>query len=317
MARVLTVVLFVAVTLAVSAKTRDYKAELEKLQKNYNNLKKEVKELRATISLKKLEKKNEKKTKTKAEAYLKTLWNGPSKGQPYTIPGLGMKLVYVAPGSFKMGLDNGDSDEKPVHRVTLSKGYWIGKYEVTQLEYQSIMKTNPSYFKGSNKPVETVSWNDAVKFCQKLTARERAAGRLPSHCEYRLPTEAEWEFAARAGTKSRGYKYSGSDSIDSVAWYGSNLGTHEVGTKSSNELGLYDMSGNVCEWCFDDWHSNYNGAPSNGGRWGDGTGSDRVFRGGSWPYNARYCRVANRYLSSPGRRGSNMGFRLVLASSSL
>lgn len=181
------------------------------------------------------------------------------------IPRLGMKLVYVSPGSFMMG-SNDNNKEKPIHRVTLSKGYWIGKYEVTQSQYQSIMRTNPSKFRGPNKPVEQVSWNDARWFCRQLTNRERKAGRLTSAYVYRLPTEAEWEFAARGGTKNKGYKYSGSNNIDSVAWYRSNSvnKSHEVGTKSSNELGIYDMSGNVSEWCLDDWHINYNGAPNDG-----------------------------------------------------
>lgn len=228
-----------------------------------------------------------------------------------------MKLVYVAPGSFMMGSNNGDSDETPVHRVTLTKGYWIGKYEVTQSEYQSIMGTNPSRFKGSNKPVEQVSWNDAVKFCKKLTARERAAGRLPSDCEYRLPTEAEWEFAARGGTKSRGYKYSGSNNINSVAWFGSNSSgqTHEVGTKSSNELGIHDMSGNVWEWC-NDWYGKYSSGSATDPA-GASSGSYRVNRGGGWASGARCCRVAFRDNNSPGYTYAFLGFRVLLASSSL
>ena len=262
-----------------------------------------------------------------------------------TIPVLGMKLVYVAPGSFQMGSNNGKDktvhqvkpsngyrigkyevtqreyqsimgNDKLVHQVKLSKGYWIGKYEVTQREYQSIMGTNPSKSKGSKKPVECVSWNDAVKFCEKLTSRERAAGRLSSGVEYRLPTEAEWEFAARGANKSCGYKYSGSDNIDSVAWYGLNSGkkTHEVGTKSSNELSIYDMSGNVYEWCLDDWHRSYNGAPSNGSRWGNGNGHYRVFRGGCWNLTAtKFCRVEIRNFNTPSYRDYMMGFRVVLA----
>jgi formylglycine-generating enzyme required for sulfatase activity len=237
--------------------------------------------------------------------------------QPWTVPNLNMQFVYVKPGSFQMG-SNEFASEKPVHSVTLSNGYWLGKYEVTQDEYQSIIGSNPSNFKGGRKPVEQVSWDDAVSFCQKLTERERSAGRLPSGYEYRLPTEAEWEFAARGGNMSKGYQYSGSDNIDSVAWYGENSGKtpHDVGTKSPNELGIYDMSGNVLEWCLDDWHSDYKGAPSDGDRWGDGSGSYRVHRGGDWLSNADRCRVADRSYGSPGSRRDFIGFRVALASSS-
>ena len=258
---------------------------------------------------------DEQKRKAKDERWLNTI-----SGKSYTIPGLGMKLIYVAPGKFKMGSNNGYPFEKPVHRVTISKGYLIGKYEVTQSEYQSIMGTNPSTFKDSNKPVEQVSWNDAVKFCEKLTSRERAADHLPSSREYRLPTEAEWEFAARGGNKSRDYQYSGSDNVDSVAWYGDNSGkqTHKVGTKSSNELGIYDMSGNVSEWCNDLYglyfrisETDPKGTSSGPSRSGMSSGSDRVIRGGGW--NARLCRVAGRSYRSPSRTISILGFRVVLA----
>ncbi len=226
---------------------------------------------------------------------------------------MGMKFVYVAPGSFQMGSNDGGSAEKPVHRVTISRGYWIGKYEVTQDEYQSIMGSNPSRFKGGNNPVEMVSWNDAVKFCEKLTERERAAGRLPSGYEYRLPTEAEWEYAARGGNKSRGYKYSGSDSIDNVAWYSSNSRnkTHEVGTKSGNELGIHDMSGNVWEWC-NDRYGNYPGGSTTDPT-GASLGSSRVYRGGSWANYSGNCRSAFRTSALSGGTNFSIGFRVAFA----
>jgi WD40 repeat protein/formylglycine-generating enzyme required for sulfatase activity len=241
------------------------------------------------------------------------------QNQPFIEPEIGMQFVYVEPGSFQMGSNDACVFyAKPVHSVTISNGYWLGKYEVTQEEYQSITGSNPSNFKGGRKPVDSVSWDDAVSFCQKLTERERSAGRLPSGYEYRLPTEAEWEYAARGGIASKGYQYSGSDNPDSVAWYDSNSGstTHDVGTKSPNELGIYDMSGNVWEWCLDDWHSGYAGAPSDGSRWGDGTGSSRVFRGGGWDCLADLCREAFRFGGSPGDGSGGLGLRVALASSS-
>ena len=226
-----------------------------------------------------------------------------------------MKFVYIAPGNFQMGSNEGRNDEKPVHHVTISKGYWLGKYEVTQSEYQTITGDNPSNFKGGNKPVDSVNWNDAVSFCKKLTERERAAGRLPAGYEYRLPTEAEWEFAARGGTASRGYEYSGSDNLDSAAWYQTNTGgeTHAVGIKSANELGIYDMSGNVCEWC-GDLYKNYSDS-SLADPMGATEGTDRVYRGGSWYNGSRGCRVANRNSNSPNNISNYVGFRVALACS--
>jgi formylglycine-generating enzyme required for sulfatase activity len=244
-----------------------------------------------------------------------------------------MQFVYVEPGSFQMGLNAGNSNEKLVHQVTISKGYWIGKYEVTQNEYKLLMGNNPSTFKGVNNPVEQVSWDDAVSFCKKFTEQERVAGRLPSEYEYRLPTEAEWEFAARGGNASKGYKYSGGDNLDSVAWYYENSGnsrisesswkietlksnscqTHEVGTKSANESGIYDMSGNVWEWCHD-WYmyGEYAGKnKADPARVAPGSG--RVVRGGSWEDTACGCLVTIRRSSSPSRSGDDIGFRVAIA----
>jgi formylglycine-generating enzyme required for sulfatase activity len=155
--------------------------------------------------------------------------------------------------------------------------------------------------------VERVSWNDIQEFLSKLNAK---TGKT-----YRLPTEAEWEYAARGGSQSRGYKYAGSNSLDEVAWYTDNSGskTHPVGQKKANELGLYDMSGNVWEWCADDWHGSYSGAPSTGRAWIDSPrASSRVFRGGGWDGGARYCRVSYRGNYTPSFRGSALGFRLAL-----
>ena len=218
-------------------------------------------------------------------------------------------MVYVSGGTFTMGATSEQGsdawdNEKPAHSVTLS-GYYIGKYEVTQKLWKAVMGSNPSNFKGDNLPVENVSWNDVQEFLRKLNAM---TGK-----RYRLPTEAEWEFAARGGNSSRGYKYSGSNSLGSVAWCKDNSGsrTHAVGTKSPNELGIYDMSGNVREWC-QDWYrdSYYGSSPRNNPR-GPNSGSNRVFRGGGWFHNARICRVSLRNYSPPDYR-SDLGFRLAL-----
>jgi len=223
-----------------------------------------------------------------------------------------MKLIYVTPGSFQMGANDGFADEKPVHKVIINKGFWIGKYEVTQNEYQTVMGNNPSKFKGKSRPVEMLSWHDAVKFCQKLTKRERAAGRLAPDCEYCLPTESEWEFAARGGVKSKGYKFSGSNKADKVAWCNSKKSsdrTHDVGTKSANELGIHDMSGNVYEWC-SDWYNKYSNIVTPNPAVAI-SGSDKVIRGGGWIIFAKYCRSTYRYKQKPDSRYNRLGFRVV------
>ena len=219
-----------------------------------------------------------------------------------------IEMVYVEGGTFTMGATSEQGsdaydNEKPAHSVTLD-GYYIGKYEVTQELWKAVMGSNPSNFKGDNLPVENVSWNDVQEFLRKLNAMTGKS--------YRLPTEAEWEFAARGGNSSRGYKYSGSNSIGSVAWYWENSGsrTHAVGTKSPNELGIYDMSGNVLEWC-QDWKGGYSSSPQRNPK-GPNSGSGRVFRGGSWYSLAGSCRVSLRYNCAPGDRNSRLGFRLAL-----
>ena len=218
-------------------------------------------------------------------------------------------MVYVSGGTFTMGatseqVSDAHDREKPAHSVTVS-GFYICKYEVTQALWKAVMGSNPSYWEGDNLPVEQVSWNDCQDFIRKLNA---LTGK-----NFRLPTEAEWEFAARGGNNSRGYKYAGSNNIGDVAWYDGNSGskTHVVGTKSPNELGIYDMSGNVREWC-QDWYGSYSSA-SQTNPTGTNSGSYRVARGGGWCGYARYCRSSYRYGFASFDFYSNGGLRLVLS----
>ena len=217
-------------------------------------------------------------------------------------------MVKVKGGTFMMGAtaeqgSNAFGDEKPAHQVTLSD-YYIGETVVTQELWKAVMGNNPSYWKGDKLPVEHVSWEEAQEFIQKLN---RETGRT-----FRLPTEAEWEYAARGGKKSKGYKYSGSNSLDGVAWYDGNSGdkTHPVKGKKANELWLYDMSGNVWEWC-QDWYDDYSGDAQLNPQ-GPSSGSDRVLRGGSWGSLARYCRVSYRGCDTPMLYLIGVGFRLVM-----
>jgi len=275
-----------------------------------------------------------------------TGWNaarGLSAGT-LTINGL-VEMVYVPGGSFQMGdvKNEGYDNEKPVHPVTLT-GFYMGKYEVTQAQYQAVMGTNPSYFSSNpasgevqgNRPVEKVSWYDAIEFCNALSIQE---GLIPYYSidkvnkdpnndgddtlkwtvtvnsaanGYRLPTEAQWEYAAKGGNGTLGnYTYSGSNTVDDVAWYSRNSDnkTHEVGKKAANGLGIYDMSGNVCEWCWD-WYDRYTSSTQTDPV-GAATSDGRVRRGRSWDYDASHVRSAYRYASYPDYRDVNIGFRLI------
>lgn len=241
---------------------------------------------------------------------------------PAPLQKLETDMVRVAGGSFTMGCQDAQrdgscyDDEKPPREVQVP-AFSIGKFEVTQAQWRAVMGSDPPelYNKGCDQcPVERVSWNDIQEF---LTRLNNLMGK-----RYRLPSEAEWEYAARGGSQSRGYLYSGSNTIDEVAWYygnakqgnthGEQKTTRPVGGKKPNELGLYDMSGNVGEWCEDDWHSNYNGAPADGRAWVDSRrGSSRVCRGGSWLFVPRLCRAAGRGGWNPAGRVSDLGFRLA------
>ena len=267
-----------------------------------------------------------------------------------TAYGLNMRMIYVEGGTFTMGCTSEqggdcDDDESPAHQVTLS-GYYIGKYEVTVAEFRAFVnatgyrtdaekegwawrwmqvdgkwqwnKVNGVNWRcgtngevrsslEDNHPVLYVSWNDAIAFCEWLSQK--------SGKKYTLPTEAQWEFAARGGNKRSGYKYSGSNSIGNVAWCGNSDNaqgkTHPVGQKAPNELGIYDMSGNAWEWC-QDWIGSYSSYAQTNPK-GASSGSARVLRGGCWTYIARFCRVSDRNGNVPGYRNSSNGFRVVLA----
>ncbi len=229
------------------------------------------------------------------------------------IPETGIEMVFVKGGTFQMGCTSEqsdcDDDEKPAHTVTVDD-FYIGKYEVTQKQWKEIMGNNPSHFKGDDLPVEKVSWKKVQKFISKLNEK--------TGLHYRLPTEAEWEYAARGGVEtiheSSNAQYAGSNNIDAVAWYWNNSGheTHPVGTKQPNKLGIYDMSGNVWEWCSDWYDENYYGNSPQNNPQGPSSGTYRVYRGGSWRHYARYCRVAARSNVIPAHRDDYLGFRLVL-----
>jgi formylglycine-generating enzyme required for sulfatase activity len=232
----------------------------------------------------------------------------PQPGEIWKDPKLGMEFVWVLGGCYQMGsgmwTGNCYDDEIPMHIVCVD-GFWIGKYEVTQGQWQSLMGDNPSRFKncGKNCPVERVSWNEAVEFARRLSQK--------TGYKFRLPTEAEWEYACRSGGREE--KYSGSDNVDAVAWYLDNSSghTHPVGSKRSNGLGIHDMSGNVWEWCQDWYNKYYYGISPWDNPQGPSSGSVRVLRGGSWHINAGRVRCAYRNRSGPGGRGDYVGFRLV------
>ena len=228
-----------------------------------------------------------------------------------TLPnGLSFKMIEVEGGSFMMGGKDEEARnwEKPVHKVSVNT-FYLGEFLVTQELWETILNDNPSNFKGLKQPVEQVSWNDTQDFIKKLN---QLTGK-----NHRLPTEAEWEFAARGGIYSEKYIYTGSDRLLEVGWYNENSGneTHPVGEKPANELGLYDMSGNVWEWVEDNWHDDYQEAPTDGSAWLSSSAEAlrRVCRGGSWIDHARYCRVSYRYDYSPEIRISYLGFRLALS----
>ena len=247
--------------------------------------------------------------------------------------GVWLNMNWINPGTFTMGSPEdelGRDNDETQHQVTLTRGYWMGKYEVTQAQYEAIMGKNPSYFKGADLPVEQVTW-DAMTFCAKLTEQERAAGRLPEGYEYTLPTDAQWEYACRAGTTTAlnsGKNLSDKEQcpeMDEMGWYGYNTGeydsdgnhtnkgkTYPVGQKLPNAWGLYDMHGNVWEWCLD-WYGGDYPVSAVTDPTGPISGSRRMIRGGSFYRGASYCRSACRDYGSPNRRYGDCGFRVALS----
>jgi formylglycine-generating enzyme required for sulfatase activity len=249
------------------------------------------------------------------------------KNITFTANGVSFEMIFVEGGTFIMGCTSEQSDcsnsEKPTHSVTLSD-FYMGKFTVTQKLWQAVMGTNvqqqrdlagtnwPLKGEGDDFPMYYINYNECEEFCSKLN--RLLANQLPEGYKFRLPTEAQWEYAARGGKKSKDYKFSGSDYIDEVAWYDGNSGskTHEVGGKDKNELDIYDMSGNVWEWC-QDWYGEtyYSSSPSSNPK-GPSSGSYRVLRGGGWSSSAQGCRVTYRDGNAPSNRYSSYGFRLVL-----
>ncbi|MBF0461737.1 MAG: formylglycine-generating enzyme family protein [Magnetococcales bacterium] len=237
------------------------------------------------------------------------VWSGAA--ETYT-NSIGMAFVLIPSGSFTMGAPSGPDaknlnyDEVPQHPVAISKAFYLGKYEVTQAQWESIMGNNPSEFKGADRPVEKVNFVDVQQFVKRLNEKEGTE-------VYRLPTEAEWEYAARAGTTTR-FPWGESEcGAELFAWYDANSGkqTHPVGQKQPNAWGLYDMEGNVWEWV-QDWHDGryYENTPGNDPT-GPEKGSYRVFRGGSWEYEPALLRPSYRNDSRPDRRYNDLGFRLA------
>ena len=254
------------------------------------------------------------------------------EGENCVIPlpqGVKLEMVWVKPGTFIMGSPEdelGRQEWENQHEVTLTQGYWMGKYEVTQGQYEAVMEKNPSNFKGADLPVEMMTWHDATNFCAKLTEIEKSAGRLPKGYEYTLPTEAQWEYACRAGTttalnsgKNLSNKSECSE-VDEVGWYGFNSDdkSHPVGQKLPNAWGLYDMYGNVFELCLD--CCIYKNEKIITDTYEDGvknpictTGLNHVMRGGAWNCYASRCRSALRSYGYPDNHNNNVGFRVVLS----
>ncbi|AEH60086.1 protein of unknown function DUF323 [Methanosalsum zhilinae DSM 4017] len=218
---------------------------------------------------------------------------------------IGMELVKISPGRFLMGSEF-EVDESPVHEKTIPHPFYLGRYPVTQIQWSELMHDNPAYFKGATNPVDQVSWYDVQEFVERLNSAEGTD-------KYSLPSEAEWEYACRAGSNTRFSFGDDEKLLGEYCWYDSNSysKSQPVGRKRSNDWGLYDMHGNLWEWCQDRWHDTYNGAPMYNEPWSEGHSEGRVIRGGCWHSFPDYCRSSKRYCIEPGERHYSLGFRIL------
>ncbi len=229
--------------------------------------------------------------------------------EPTKTNSIGIDLVLISSGEFEMGAGEYSNSQimQPTHTVEIKNDFYIGKYEVTQRQWNEIMDENPSTSKGRNQPVDQVSWKEAQEFISKLN-------KLENTTKYRLPTEAEWEYACKAGTKSSYFFGDDETELGDYAWYIDNSEdeTYSVGQKQSNPWGLYDMYGNVFEWVQDDWHQNYKEAPTDGSAWDEPGSNPKVLRGGFWGSSAGNCMSAERTSKYPTEEDTNIGFRIVM-----
>jgi len=239
---------------------------------------------------------------------------GGMAGRKELVNSVGMKLILMPVGEFKMGSNDGAANEKPVHAVRITKPFYLGGTEVTQAEWEAVMGANPSNFKGAKRPVEQVSWDDCQEFCRRLTERDRKANKIPKGATYGLPTEAEWEYACRAGSATKYCYGDAENTLGEYAWYEANSGktTHDAAQRKPNAWGLYDMHGNVWEWCQDWYGENYYGQSLGQDPAGPANGQYRVLRGGAWLYDPACCRSAIRTGYSPADRYFYFGLRVVL-----
>ena len=246
------------------------------------------------------------------------------EGEPYTVPELGMQMTWIPAGNFLMGSPPSEPghrlEEEDLHNVVISRGFWIGTYEVTQKEFTSILDgENPSTFKGPQLPVHKVSWQTAMEFCKALTEREKFAGRMPEHWHFILPTEAQWEYACRAGTTNVFHFGNDEEALEDYAWFSANSKTGEAGTsrprnvgeKKPNQWGIHDMHGNMGEWCYD-WYGKVYSPDGSVDPITEKASDFKVFRGGTYTDISERCRAAHRNRVSPDTENPWIGFRLAL-----